>query len=402
MFKKVAFISLAVLGIVFSQIPGEYFGDASAQLEQAASYANNGQFKEAEGIYKTIMTDYAGTDYAFQSQKELTMLYIAWDRQTQAEATFLELVADFSENEHVAQAIHEIARKYHESKNYEKADQLYQYIIDNWPIDEYAMWSKNGQVMLNITLGNDANDANDAVAQAIIDEQLADFSDHEYRAILVYYIAEHYHWVENYEKAEYFYQYVIENWSSDKYAVWSQMGMVRLDIERGEMETAEAAINSLIANFSSGSDLPYAIAKAADQHYEKAFTLENEGLSNRVQNYFQQAIAICEILINEFPGSVWTPGVCFKAGDCYRKLGEYEKSIEFYQKVIDDYPEDDMAWHALFMVGRNTEMLKKSGVISGSVADTEIRAAYEQLLENYPDCKAAKIAYRWLSRHNSY
>jgi len=256
------------------------------------------------------------------------------------------------------------------------------------------MWSKNGQVMLNITLGKDA------AAEAIIDELLADFSEHKHRAILVYYMAQHYHWVENYQKAEYFYRYVIDKWSVDKYAVWSEMGLARLDMERGNTEAAQARINNLVANFSVDSDLAYAVAMVADQHFEKASKLENEGFTGLARNYFQQTIVLCEILINQLPASMWTPVVCFKAGDCYRKLGEYKKSIECYQKVINDYPGDNMAWHAMFMVGRNYEDLKKSEVISESEADTKIKAAYEQLLENYPDCKVAKIARRWLSRHN--
>ena len=106
--------------------------------------------------------------------------------------------------------------------------------------------------------------------------------------------------------------------------------------------------------------------------------------------------------MNELPASIdATPHACCYAGDCYRKLGEYEKSIEYYERIVDDYSGDRMAWNALFLVGLNYEELKKSGSLWKSEADLKIKAAYQQLLEKYPDCKAAGHARRWLSRHNS-
>jgi TolA-binding protein len=88
-------------------------------------------------------------------------------------------------------------------------------------------------------------------------------------------------------------------------------------------------------------------------------------------------------------------------GQCYDKLSEYEKSIEFYSKVVNDYPDYDRAWYALFMVGRNYERLQKAGAVSKTQAEQQIKAAYKQLLEKYPDCETANIASRWLSKHNS-
>jgi hypothetical protein len=37
-------------------------------------------------------------------------------------------------------------------------------------------------------------------------------------------------------------------------------------------------------------------------------------------------------------------------------------------------------------------------VISKSEANAKTKAAYEQLLANYPDCKAATAAQNWLSQ----
>jgi TolA-binding protein len=110
---------------------------------------------------------------------------------------------------------------------------------------------------------------------------------------------------------------------------------------------------------------------------------------------------IFERVAREFPGTTPVPKACRSAGDCYRKLGEYEESIRCYKKVVDDYPDFETAWNALFQIGRNYEDLKKSGAIAKSEVDAKIKAAYEQLLEKYPSCPGARHARRWLSRYNS-
>jgi TolA-binding protein len=105
--------------------------------------------------------------------------------------------------------------------------------------------------------------------------------------------------------------------------------------------------------------------------------------------------------MSDYPASTAVPKAFRSAGDCYRKLGEYTDSIRCYRKLLDDYPDLRTAWNALLNIGRNYEDLKKSGSLQASEADAETKAAYEQLLQDYPSCPGTKYASRWLSRHNT-
>ncbi len=60
--------------------------------------------------------------------------------------------------------------------------------------------------------------------------------------------------------------------------------------------------------------------------------------------------------------------------------GNYAHAQTQIQKVVDDYPQYEHAWHAQFTIGRCYDVLK----------DT----AYKQLLEKYPDCPAAEQVRR--------
>jgi len=78
--NKIPFTHLVPFVLLFIGLVGSAFADASSQLEQAEVLANNGQHKQIETLYKQIVTDYPGTEEAFQAQKSLLILYIETDK----------------------------------------------------------------------------------------------------------------------------------------------------------------------------------------------------------------------------------------------------------------------------------------------------------------------------------
>ena len=80
MIKKISFVSVVLLAFVFSQMTDVCLADVSSQLEQAQTYQKDGQYEQVEAIYKAIVTDSPGTDFALTAQKELVILYILTKR----------------------------------------------------------------------------------------------------------------------------------------------------------------------------------------------------------------------------------------------------------------------------------------------------------------------------------
>jgi len=135
MLRKILFISSVTL--LFLTIPHPALADVSAQLKQAAGYKDNRQYQQAEAIYQQIITDFPDTNDALEAQKQLTVVYIAWDRQPQAEAAYQQLLANYSEDKRLAEAVRSIGDAYNDSGRYKKAIELYQYVVDNWPQHEH-------------------------------------------------------------------------------------------------------------------------------------------------------------------------------------------------------------------------------------------------------------------------
>ena len=81
-------------------------------------------------------------------------------------------------------------------------------------------------------------------------------------------------------------------------------------------------------------------------------------------------------------------------------MGEYENAIEYYQTVVDNWPDYEHAWSAQYLIGSCYERLRSSGSLPESEANSKIEQAYEAVVEKYPDCSLVKPALQklgWLN-----
>ena len=173
-------------------------------------------------------------------------------------------------------------------------------------------------------------------------------------------------------------------------------------ITSGEYAEADAIVDRLVKDYPGHSGLQVAVTEIAEQYYTEAFRMEEKGDASGAKGNLQKAAGLWQMAIDNLPTDAKAmPQACCWAGDCYHTLREYEKSRGCFQKVVDGYPEYRYAWHALYMVGRNYQDMGNSGLISKSEADTKTKAAYQQLLEKYPNCEVADEVRQWLSGRDS-
>jgi len=373
-------------------------GIAKVIYNIADRYREFEKYEKANRLYQYILTNWPDGEQAMWSQQDTARVNITLGDDTAAEDAIDKLLADFRGKERIAKAVDRIADKYRGAGKYEKARQLYQYVLANWPDYEDLIESQVGIVKTNIRLGDEE------AADAALGKLLVDFSEHSALPEGLDDVAEEYEKPKKYDKAKSIYQQIMQEYPDSPFALKAELALRKIDvlslIESGKDSEAQTVMDSLIADFSGHAYLPAVVYEIGDEYYLRAFKVGNEGSANQAGEYFQKAAGIFEIVTTELPGSGITPKAWRCAGDCYRKLGEYENSVRCYQKMVDDYPGYDTTWNALFLNGRNYENLKKTGALSRSEADANTKAAYELLLDRYPDCKAAKYARYWLSRHN--
>jgi len=179
------------------------------------------------------------------------------------------------------------------------------------------------------------------------------------------------------------------------------MASIASKIERGDDANALSGIDKLLANFKDQPGLTGSIWLVGQQYYNKAVRKDIEGLDEQARDYYRKAATLKEKIIQQLPLSGFTAPAYYTAAIIYaQELHEYSKGIEYYQKVVDKWPDYKYAWHAQYFVGMYYEMLRNSGGISASQANPKIKAAYQAVVENYPDSSAAKDAARKLEQMN--
>lgn len=244
---------ISSVALLFGVIPHPAYADVSAQLKQAAGYKDNRQYQQAEAIYQQIVTAFPDTNESLEAQKQITIIYITTDRQEQADAAFNKLLASFSGHKGIVKTVYQIGREYYELKKYEKADQLYKYVLDTWPDDTYAVWSQADLIKSYVAEGNDV------AADAAVEKLFTTYSGHKDTSEAVYEIARKYYDLEKYEKAGQLYQYVIDKWPNSEQMILAKAGVAKSNILLGNEAAAQAELEKLIVDFNDRAHLPQAI-----------------------------------------------------------------------------------------------------------------------------------------------
>ncbi len=375
----------------------------------AKRYDGLEKIEEAKGVCQLILQQHPNSPSASGAELYLArrniMSNIKSKNYTEAQAELDTIIADFNDHPDFAASLCAIAQSYEWPRKFEKAESLYERAAKLDPNDPYVIKAKFNWPKLHIFSLIKSEDYNDA--NVAIDKFNSDFDKHLALPDVVYWFAKEFEASKAYGKAKDIYQKVVSQYPKSTHAAQALLQASKVDvlslIESGNDAAVQVTLDILIADFNDHTNLPEAVFEIGERYYSIAFQNEKKNRNDESKTNFQKAIAVWERIITELPESdppTTAQAYCF-LGHCYRKLCEYEKSTEYYQYVVVDYPEHRTAWQALFRIAHNYEDMKDLQIISETDAVTAIKAAYQQLLEKYPDCKMATIAQRWLSRHNS-
>lgn len=422
------YASKARLGVlratVMSNIMAEDFSGAEAALDQMkADFPNHpdlpetfywiteryrwfSKFDEEKQLYQEIMK-HPNSPYAVKAElgfsRAAAMSLIMSKDFDGAKSVIEKMSVDFAENPDLPETLYWIAERYEWHSRYQDEKTIFQQITQKYPDNPYTKKAQLGipraEAMLLIMSNNFDG------AKVVIDKMLVDFAENPDLPDTLRWIAERYEWLNKFTEAESVYQQIRQKYPKSSYADRASLSAVMADVRSlitsRDYDKADKAINKAANDFSAHQDWPRMITLAGEQYYKEGLAMENEGLSDKARDSFERAVGIWARFINEHPDSELIPEVCCWAGDCYVKLGKFEDSLRCFQRVVDNHPSYKYAWHALFMVGRNYESMKDLGLISESVAEPKIKAAYTRLLKEYPTCTPAKIAQEWIESNNS-
>lgn len=333
--------------------------DVTTQLDYALRCKQNSDLEQAEAIYQDIITNNPGSDAALE-------------------------------------ALIGRARMYKKNKRYSEAESIYLDILTNHSSSPVAVEAREHLTILYLAMGQSNSE------QSSLQRLKEDFTANPDLPKAIHHIAKLYERAGRGQDANDLFEIILQQHPDNFYAgnirFAGRKAQIESYFESGDESSIQSAINSLKSDFAGHEFLPDGLMWSAEQYQSKGYRLIDDGQINEGTACLQKALAICEEVKTGYPDSIARPDAYDLAGGCYRKLGDLQNSITNFRAVVDNYPRYKLAWNCLFMTGRNYEQMGKEGLITVTQAETEVRAVYEELIENYPGCKAIGAAQGWLDQ----
>jgi len=282
------------------------------------------KYEKARELHQHVLDNWPDSKVAILSQADIAACNIRLGDAPNAETAIEKLLVEFSESELIAEAARNIVDEYLSLQQYEKARELCQYVLENWPSSEDAVWLQAGLAISHSGLGDGTN------AQVAIDSLLADFNDHLDLPYAMFQVGEKY-----YMKA-------------------LQLEHQGLDTEaRDCFARAIAVSEKVITKLSKSTADPYYLSATADSYYLSAVCYRRLG-------EYEKAIERYREVVDSWPDYERACSAQFSISVCYEKLeesGDLNESEanalieQAYRRVLESYPECGLAGKAWEKLG---------------------------------------------------
>ncbi len=115
---------------------------ARAVHDVAQHYRFSGKYEKANQLYQYTIDHWPKAEHALWSQADLIKSHLSHGDDPNAQAAVNRLLADFTDNPLIARAVWDTGQYCRDLKKYEKANELYQHVLDTWPDSEHALWAE--------------------------------------------------------------------------------------------------------------------------------------------------------------------------------------------------------------------------------------------------------------------
>jgi TolA-binding protein len=360
----------------------------------AKRYAVAGDELKALQLHQYNASTYSNS-YALWSQSDVVKYYIKVDNELATNSAFTQMVTRFSEEETLPAEINKLAGCYAAVGKQDEAFGLYRYVLAQWPDADYAVWALQGEAISRIEIEDFDG------AEAVIAMLKDNFAGKEILGTALNGIGDIYRKALEPEMALGLYTYTLDNCSEVEVALVANVGVglaqIYLNDDPNDSQVM-AVVDTLIAKFNDVARVDWGVFVIGEEYYDLASAMRKQGLKPLAERHFLKAINIWERITSELPVSEHATLAYYYCGMAYNYTGDYEMAVQYYQAVVDQWPDYEYAWDAQFRVGECYGYLTESGKLSKTAGNAARKAAYQKVIQNYPGCKAVAAARTRLSQ----
>ena len=352
------------------------------------------KYSDANNTYTYVIETYPKSEYAMWATMGLAISCIANKDEATAEEYIKRLSADYVDEPRLPEALYYVAGRLGYDKKYEIANGIYGYIADNFPETRWAKDSTFESAKLNVVQYVDVNDEPNTINA--IDKFITDFNRPE-RQAFVYEIARRIDQRNKNEPNDWTETLLNKTITIDPNNVLGKRAAankIRLEVvgivkRDGDINDIILGVERIINDFNKVPDTEGNLRMICTKLTTQGHRYRREKNEIKAVESFQIAIWVRQQVIDHFPNSPTHASAYYVTGiDLAQNLHEYEEGIEYFQKVVQNWPVSTLAWGAQFNIARYYEMIKLRDKIKDVQYDLKIIDAYKTGIEKFPDCEA--------------
>lgn len=351
-------------------------------------------YKDANNCYLWVVQNCPESDYAAFSTMSLAICCLAGKDYKTADLYINSLYEDFAENPRQTEALFWVASRLGFDKKQEAANEIYSYLAENYPD---SSWGKNSlfeSSKLEVVHYVDVNDEPNTIKS--IDKLINNFNRPE-RQTFVYEMASRIDQKNKNEPNGWTDELlnrvvaIDSNSVSGKKATANKirLGIIGVVSSDGDINNIILGVERITNDFNRVPDTEDNLRMICTKLTGKGHNYRIEKNEKKSVESFQIAIWIRQQIVTKYPNSPTHASAYYVTGvDYAQNLRDYEKGIEYFKTVVQNWPEWHRAWNAQFNIARYYEMIKARDKIKDVQYDLKIIDAYKTGVEKFSDCEA--------------
>jgi tetratricopeptide (TPR) repeat protein len=383
--------SLETLSVAY---PSDY-ELALAMNKIAAAYRASNHTAQAQAVQEQILRQWTGPhNEVLTALTELAHGYVEQGRYEEAQQMAMRIMNEYKQSHWQPHSVLTVAQAFREHGRMDRAIALYASVLQtqNGATDP-ALTAITGMAVSEL-LQNEPNSA-----RVTLERMVTEFAANRWLSFKLVEIADAHRKAGNAAEALDLFRYVEENWPDGDMVMWCQLGRLAVHLANDDWASAQTLCTSMKEIFAQDARLAVAYTEMAGAYIERGNKLAGQG-DTRAKYCYTMAVeeATGAIEITQKPKEL--SEACFLRGNAYGGLRSRPEAIESYRMALKHDPYHKHAGHMWFMIGRYYQELGAEGLVPRSEAETQIAAAYRQVVDVFPHCPAAEAARRWLEEHS--
>jgi len=171
------------------------------------------------------------------------------------------LIADFSSNKSLPEALYWIAERYERYDKFGETNRIYQQIINTYAGNLWAVKARMG--IQRASIKSLIVSQNYIEAEGTLDKFVADFTGNPDLTEAIFWITERFQRLDRFAEAKTNYERLIQNYPDSPWVSRARLSLSRINIisliVSQKFDQADEALNKLIIDFAGSPDLPEAL-----------------------------------------------------------------------------------------------------------------------------------------------